>query len=75
MASKRRWNIYRIKSPWLRWPVAVMFSIASIVVYVALLIACAIIGAVQGAKDGVLDWWRFVDFRMLWASVTTWKSA
>lgn len=75
--KKPTWNIWRIKSPWLRVPVAVTLAVGALAVYAVLLIFVVMVGAISGAGSGVRDgaamWYKEMDFRMLWTMVSDWK--
>ena len=73
--KRKQWNIWRIKSPWVRVPVGVVFAIATIAIYALLSIFAVVYGACQGAWDGLLTWFEEMDFKMLWMMVSDWRRA
>lgn len=71
---KETWNIWRIKSPWLRLPTAwVLVLIYAIAVIVIVAIAIPI-GAWVGAREYVTDAIRGVNLPQAWNAMTKWRS-
>lgn len=73
----RRYSLWRIKSPWLRLPVAWMYVAASLLTYAVFCIAMVAVGSVKGARDGFDEWRDVIRWPGMWSefwtAMTSWS--
>ena len=55
-AWSQKGNLWRIKSPWLRLPVAWIYVTLAAAVFGLLFVAAIVVGACAGAKEGFDDY-------------------
>ncbi|PWE56391.1 hypothetical protein DEM27_08310 [Metarhizobium album] len=76
---KETWNIWRIKSPWLRLPAAWLLVWIYAAVVFGLVVGAAVVGACVGARVGAREYVayavRAVDVRQILSAMTKWRVA
>lgn len=75
----KRWNIWRIKSPWIRLPLAWLYVVAALATFGVFLVAMIIAGAFKGALGGFDEWREICRWPGMWSefrrAMTKWKLA
>lgn len=74
MTSYNKWNLWRIKSPWIRLPVAWLYTAASVPVVVFVVLTLSIFAAAKAAVECAIGIHREWPWRDTWLACTTWKA-
>lgn len=74
----KKWNVWRIKSPWVRLPIVWLLMVFYTPAIVSMGIAIAIVGAVKGAYDestyAVQSYNKHIPWREMWRACTIWRT-
>jgi hypothetical protein len=65
---RAKWNLWSIKSPWLRIPMAWLFAVIIVLVAAPIAALGAVLGGIEGARDTTR---QVADWRDIWHVMTS----